>query len=62
MCKPGQFRCLDGKKCINSTWTCEGVNDCGDNSDEKDCAGKSHYNQTWIITPNNWWAARWVSG
>ncbi|XP_042365162.1 complement component C6 isoform X1 [Plectropomus leopardus] len=34
-CK-GDFKCDNGR-CINSTLTCNRQNDCGDNTDEKDC-------------------------
>ena len=37
MCFPGTFRCKDGRKCIKDSWTCDGVGDCDDHSDESDC-------------------------
>jgi hypothetical protein len=32
-CEKNQFLC-DNKKCIPESWKCNGLNDCGDNSDE----------------------------
>ena len=39
-CAKNQFLCTN-KKCISKTWTCNGVNDCGDHSDETSllCSG-----------------------
>ena len=34
-----KFRCNSGL-CINSNLRCDGYNDCGDDSDEKNCHGK----------------------
>ena len=41
VCSLRQFRCDNGR-CIPLTWTCEGEDDCGDNSDETaaECDGK----------------------
>ena len=40
ICNPGDFSCLDGKECIRSAYKCNGYNDCGDHSDERNCPGK----------------------
>ncbi|XP_015280262.1 PREDICTED: low-density lipoprotein receptor-related protein 3-like [Gekko japonicus] len=35
-CQSDEFRCLNGK-CIPSSWKCNSMDECGDNSDEKNC-------------------------
>ena len=35
-CAPNQFQCLNGK-CIAGNWKCDSDNDCGDDSDERNC-------------------------
>lgn len=36
VCQPDEFLCKNGK-CIPSTWKCNSADECGDNSDEKNC-------------------------
>ena len=38
-CDEHQFTCMDGR-CIPASVTCNGVDDCGDNSDEEGPCGK----------------------
>ena len=37
-CEKTQFTCENGK-CIRDSWECDQYNDCGDDSDEKNCTG-----------------------
>jgi len=38
-CYSSEFQCSNGI-CIHATYECDGENDCGDYSDEKNCGGK----------------------
>ena len=40
-CADSQFRCRDGRKCVNAQWICDGTPDCDDMSDELGCNGES---------------------
>ena len=45
-CNSNEFQCVDGKACIDKSKTCDGYQDCGDDSDETSrfCAGKDDSN------------------
>ena len=38
-CASDQIRCGTNYACISNTYECDGMDDCGDNSDEQNCAG-----------------------
>ena len=41
-CKTTEFQCLNGT-CIKEGWECDGMDDCGDSSDESNCSGKQNF-------------------
>ena len=40
-CPSNKFQCANGK-CINRKWRCDSQDDCGDNSDERNCPCRSY--------------------
>ena len=36
-CPDDMFECKQSKKCIDTRKKCDGIDDCGDNSDEIEC-------------------------
>lgn len=36
-CEPNEYQCAN-KKCVLKTWRCDSDDDCGDGSDEDNCA------------------------
>ena len=37
-CRDDQFQCANTGRCIPANWICDGYNNCGDGSDERNCS------------------------
>lgn len=48
-CSESEFRC-DSGQCIPGTWVCDHDNDCGDNSDERDCGALALHAKPLLLT------------
>lgn len=45
-CSPGQFQCLNSH-CIPPSQLCDGISQCGDNSDERECRELNTFKNNW---------------
>ncbi|MFC4376321.1 hypothetical protein ACFO5K_19680 [Nocardia halotolerans] len=36
LCEPNEFKC-DNDRCVQKQWLCDGDDDCGDGTDERNC-------------------------
>nr|XP_039263081.1 suppressor of tumorigenicity 14 protein homolog isoform X1 [Styela clava] len=50
-CLPTDFKCTYDKKCIFGEWECDGMLDCKDETDEKDCFECVHDFQSFLLPP-----------
>jgi len=45
-CSEDQFKCANTGRCIPASYMCDGDNDCGDYSDERNCSKRYFSLQT----------------
>lgn len=43
ICSSFEFACASGDQCVRSSYQCDGVFDCRDHSDERDCRKSKHF-------------------
>lgn len=49
-CLPGQWQCRN-RVCIMAEWKCNGIDDCGDSSDEDVCGKQEHWMVLSVVRP-----------
>ena len=48
-CDYNEFECENNGNCIPSSYKCDDYDDCGDNSDERNCPGNLQWSQDYYI-------------
>ena len=48
-CGDGNFQCANASVCIPASLTCDGINDCGDYSDENNCSKRCRFSSRNVL-------------